>query len=100
MSYAERVAADRRLALLKILVENGGAASESVIERALLDLGERLGVDRKVVRAFMRELEAKDCLLITLYQDRVMVADITKRGVAVAEGRITIDGVSKPSLGA
>lgn len=99
MSYRERVEADRRLCILRILIENGGAGSESVIERALLDLGERVGVDRTTVRRFLKELEEKTALEITLYQDKLMVAEITRFGVAVAEGRMNVDGVSKPSLG-
>lgn len=99
MTFAERVAADRRLALLRMLVEGGGGANESVIERNFLALGERTGIDRAVVRQFIRDLEKTDCVVVSMYMDRVMVADITKRGVAVAEGRISVDGVSKPSLG-
>lgn len=99
MSFRDGVEADRRLCVLRILVENGGAASESVIERALLALGERTDMDRDVVRRFLRELEQKTCIVINLYQDRVMVGEITRFGVAVSEGRRTVDGVSKPSLG-
>ncbi|NBB17032.1 hypothetical protein GVN21_16825 [Caulobacter sp. SLTY] len=99
MSFRDRVEADRRLIILRLLFENGGAASESVIERGLLDLGERVGVDRAAVRGFIKDLETADCVVVTHYRDQIMVPEITKRGVAVAEGRITVDGVSKPSLG-
>lgn len=99
MSFRDRVEADRRLIILRLLVENGGAASESVIERGLLDLGERVDLDRPTVRRFITELEERACVVVTLYRDTVMVPEITKHGVAVAEGRVTVDGVAKPSIG-
>ena len=99
MSYRDRVEADRRLIILRLLIENGGAASESVLERGLIDLGERIEMDRTTVRRFLTELELKTCILVDLFQDKVMVANITKYGVAVAEGRMTVDGVAKPSMG-
>lgn len=99
MSFRDRVEADRRLIVLRILIENNGAASESSIERGLLDLGERTDMDRTTVRRFISELEERACVVVTMYQDRIMVPEITKLGVAVAEGRKTVDGVSKPSLG-
>ena len=99
MSFRDRVEADRRLIILRVLVENGGAASESVIEQSLLDLGERTDLDRTAVRRFILELEEKTCVVVDLYRDKVMVPTITKFGVAVAEGRKTVDGVSKPSVG-
>lgn len=99
MSYRDRVEADRRLIILTLLIENGGAASETAIERGLLDLGERVGMDRATVRRFIRELETADCVVVQLVQDRMLVPEITKFGVAVAEGRMTVDGVAKPALG-
>lgn len=99
MSFADVVAADRRLIILRLLVENEGAASESVIERGLLDIGERKGIDREVVKQLIRDLAEKDCVKTTLYRDKLLIADITTRGVAVAAGRITVDGIAKPSLG-
>jgi len=99
VTYAERVAADRRLIILRFLVEIGGRATESAIERTLIDLGEGLGLDRTIVRQFLKDLEERDCVVIAYHMDKLMIADITKRGVAVAEGRVRVDGVAKPSLG-
>ncbi|MBI1408136.1 MAG: hypothetical protein GC145_18645 [Caulobacter sp.] len=99
MSYRDLVEAERRLIVLRLLIENGGAGSESIIERGLLAIGERVDLDRAAVRRFIRELEQKTCVLVDLFQDKLMVATITKHGVAVAEGRVSVDGVAKPSLG-
>lgn len=99
MSFREKVEADRRLIILRLLIENGGAGSESLLERGLLDLGERVNLHRAEVRRFIRELEDRACVVVDLFQDKLMVAQITKHGVAVAEGRVTVDGVAKPSMG-
>ena len=94
ISFSERVARDRRRWILRILNENGGSASESILERTLIDLGERNGVDRPYVRAQLRELEASDCVKVELYRDTIMVAELTPHGAAVLEGRRRIDQVS------
>lgn len=99
MSYAERVDGDRRLVILRLLVEDEGSANESVLEHGLLALGHRVGLDREAVRQHLRFLRDADCLTIDMFRDKVMVASITGRGVAVAEGRVRIDGVSKPAIG-
>lgn len=99
MSYRDLVAADRRLCILRLLVEDGGHANESVLEQALEALGHRAGMERAVVRQYLRDLEQVDCLTIDLYRDKIMVASITERGVKVARGQVTVDGVKQPSPG-
>jgi DNA-binding MarR family transcriptional regulator len=99
VSYAERKAADRRLNLLELLVVAGGSANEGVLEQGLIDLGERVGVDQNEVRRLLGGLSQGGLIETEFFQDRVMVARITRRGVAVSEGRITVDGVSRPQLG-
>lgn len=97
--YREILSADRRLAILRLLVEAGGEAGESVLEKALHMLGHRAGVDRDQVRQDLRELETRDCVKVELFNDVVMVAAITRRGVSVAEGIISVEGVAKPAMG-
>lgn len=99
MIFPDRVDADRRLIILRALDENGGAASEAVLETALLALGERIGVDRDYVRRQLKWLAEADLVVNDLYRERVMVGEITKRGVALIERRIKVDGVSSPSRG-
>lgn len=97
--YAEVLAADRRLALLRLLVEAGGEAGESVLEKGLHMLGHRAGVDRDQVRQDLRDLEDRDCLVIEFFEDKVMIAAITRRGVSAANGVIEVKGVAKPAMG-
>lgn len=98
-SYAERLDADRRLAILKLLVEDEGHSNESVVEVGLIDLGHSRGVDRAYVRDQLRALEKSGAIRLEFYRDTVMVAHLTERGVAIAEGRIRVDGIAKPPLG-
>lgn len=99
MSYAERLDADRRLAILQLLVQDEGHSNESVIEVGLLDLAHRRGVDRAYVRDQLRTLEKAGAIRLEFYRDTVMVAHLTERGVAIADGRVRVDGISKPALG-
>jgi hypothetical protein len=98
-SFADFLAEDRRLAILRLLVEARGEAGESVLEKGLKGLGHRVGVDRDVVRADLRFLVAAECAVTTMFDDRIVVAQITKRGVACAEGNIAVAGVAEPSMG-
>jgi hypothetical protein len=99
MDYAAILAADRRLAILRLLKEGGGEAGESVLEKGLHMLGHRAGCDRDQVRADLRALEDRACLVISLFQDKYMVAKITRRGVSVAEGIVHVEGVARPAMG-
>lgn len=99
MSYADQVAADRRRDILKILLADGGSGSEIVLEQGLAMLGPRMGLERAVVRSALRHLEQADLVSIDYYRDTIMVASITERGVKVARGWITVDGVTQPEPG-
>lgn len=99
MSYRQLVEADRRLCILRLLLEDGGHGNESVLERGLEALGHRAGIERAVVRGYMSDLEKAGCITVEFYRDKVMVASITERGVKVARGQITVDGVAQPSPG-
>jgi hypothetical protein len=99
MSFADHLAADRRRWILRILAEDGGHSSETTIESTLAALGHHAGLDREYVREQLRFLETADCITVELYRDKLMVASITARGVAVLEGRKTCDGIAARKLG-
>src|SRR3546814_18473251 len=99
MSYAEHLAANRRLAILKLMLEEAGHANDSILELGLRELGHRKGLERAVVRSMMRVLEALDCLTIEIVHDTVMVAHITPRGRLVAAGDLEVDGIASPHNG-
>jgi predicted ArsR family transcriptional regulator len=97
--FADFLSQDRRLAILRLLVEARGSCGESVLEKGLWALGHRVGVDRDAVRADLRFLETAGCVEIEFFQDKVMVATLTRRGEACAKGNITVDGVAEPAIG-
>ncbi|CAN5611397.1 hypothetical protein BH10PSE5_BH10PSE5_01370 [soil metagenome] len=91
--------ADRRLALLRLLVEAGGQCGESSLEKALKALGFGTMLDRDQVRSDLKHLKETDCVELEYFEGRIMVAAITKRGVSAQAGNIEIPGVSAPSMG-
>lgn len=97
--FGDFLAQDRRLVILRLLIEARGSAGESVLEKGLKALGHRIGVDRDAVRADLRFLETAGCVEVEFFQDKVMVAALTRRGEACAEGNIAVDGVAQPSIG-
>lgn len=98
-AFAQALTANRRLCLLRLLVEARGTSNESVLQLGLQQLGHRMGVDRPYVREQLRFLETAGCLKIEFFQDKVMVAQLTERGASVASGAIACDGVAEPGFG-
>ena len=99
MSYAVHLAANRRLSILQNLIEDAGHGSETAIEQTLLSQGHHAGLTRDYVRDQLKFLAEIDALTIDYYRDKLMVAHITERGVNIAQGRITVDGVEAPPIG-
>ena len=92
MSYADHLAANRRLCVLQNLIADDGHGSETAIEQTLRAQGHHAGMTRDHVRALLKDLVAVDAITVDYYRDTLMVAHVTERGVAIAEGRITVDG--------
>jgi hypothetical protein len=97
--FQKHVEADRRLVILRLLVENRGEAGESAIQAGLSMWGHRTNVTRDVVRGDLKALKDRDCVELEYVQDRFMVARITERGRDVARGAISVAGVAEPSGG-
>lgn len=98
-TFLDHMAADRRLVILRLLIEARGEAGESVLEKGLHMLGHRAGVTRDQVRADLRYLAERDAIVIEFFQDKVMIAAITRRGADCANGHVVIDGVAQPAIG-
>lgn len=99
MSYAELLAEDRRLAMLRLLVESDGSANESVLQSGLELLGHHAGLTREAVRKDLEFLNDRGLVRLEWFGDKVAVAHIKRRGVEVAEGRERVAGVKRPSIG-
>ncbi len=93
--YAEYVAEDRRLAILRLLEESAGyEANESMIAAVLRDLGHV--VSRDQVRTDFAWLKEQG--LVTLSElATVQVAALTQRGLETASGIVTTPGVKRPA---
>ena len=97
MSFNEFLSQDRRLCLLRLLAESGGSGNDSVLHQGLEQLGHR-NQPREVIRADLRFLIGAG-LIVDEWVGNIQIATITRRGVEVAQGRVTVEGVTKPSIG-
>jgi hypothetical protein len=91
------MAAERRLAILQLMIEDAGQANERTLFIALRQMGLGVALEQAGVRALIVDLEARMCLTTTLYDDTLLVAKITDRGRLVVAGDLTIDGIAPPS---
>jgi len=99
MSFPTYIEASRRLALLRLLVENGGGANESVLKTGLMALRFQ-GPTAGDTRADLLFLEERGLVKTDYYLDRVFLADITRRGLAyLARELPAIEGVEYPDMG-
>jgi len=95
----EDILAKRRLALLQLLIEDGGRSNDGTLTTAMREIGHRQSLDQGGVREMLRELADRDCVVTEMVRDTVMVARITERGRMAAAGDIEIGGVHSPHLG-
>ncbi len=98
MSFADELAADRRLVILRALSEDvsGGTANENVLALALRAFGHQVG--RDIVRADMQFL--KDHQLITLekvsgMRVEIWIGKLLPAGEEVAYGKTRHPGVAR-----
>lgn len=97
MSYANVVAADRRLTILKLLADSDGyAANEYLLQSALEGFGHAVGQDR--LRTELAWL-AEQSLVVVLDVAQVNIAKLTARGGDVVAGRTSVPGVKRPGPG-
>jgi hypothetical protein len=99
MKFAEHLAQDRRLAMLKLLVETDGVANESVLMTGLEMLGHSAGLTRAAVREDLKFLEDRGLIRLEWFGDKIAVAHLLRRGVEVGQGREHVEGIKRPALG-
>jgi hypothetical protein len=92
----DKVAAERRYVLLKLLVETGGRASEAELFNGLDMSGYNVGLTEMVVREDVKWLEQRDLVSHTMLAGTMMMVKLERRGVHVIEGREVIDGLVAP----
>ncbi len=97
MSFAEHLKAERRRMLLLTLLDLDGHGNE----RSLLTALHLDGHIRETKETLREDLEfLRDAALITtsMFQETVMVARITDRGIDCAKGRVTVEGIKRPQI--
>ncbi len=95
--YAALVAEDRRLVILRLLVESANySANEYLLQQGLRAFGHEVGHD--LLRTELAWLEEQN-LLDLGDVGGVRVAKLRERGVDVAQGATTAPGVKRPRPG-
>jgi hypothetical protein len=97
-NYIEHLAHDRRLVILRLLKSNSGHGNDSVLLTGVRQIG-HITATRDDIRADLEFLKERGAVRIEYFEQKVMVARLTERGLDCEEGRIEIEGVKKPSLG-
>ena len=98
MTYSQRVAAARKLAILTVLAAAGSYAhNEDILAAALDELAVR--VSRSRLRTDLAEMAEQGLVEIDEVGGELMTARLTGRGLDVAEGRSNVPGVARPRPG-
>ena len=97
MAYRDALDADRRLVILQLLEKSTGyTANEYTIYAALPGFGHEASMDR--VRTDLAWLDEQGLVALDA-PGGVHLAKLTQRGLDVATGRATVDGVKRPGPG-
>jgi Fe2+ or Zn2+ uptake regulation protein len=96
MKYADFLAADRRLVILRILAEMPAyRTNSSVLHTVLIEWGHEPSRDQ--VKTELRWLEEQGLLSIEdVGAGAVLLVTLSERGADVAAGRARVDGVKRP----
>lgn len=91
----EVINADRRLVILRLLVEYRGALNSSALEGALRPWHSY--IDRAMVRDDLRWLELRELVNLEDLGRDVSDVRVTPKGERAASGREWVEGVARPS---
>ena len=102
IAYNELIDADRRLVMLRVLVEDAGySQNEYVIQTCLEALGHNVSQDR--LRTDLAWLAEQGLITVETVGANnhalVLVAKLTGRGADVAQGKTIVPGVKRPRPG-
>jgi len=97
MAYADLLAEDRRLSILRLLdASPSGTGNEALLHAALPDFGHSPSSDQ--IRVDLAWL-AEQGLATTRSAHDLVVATLTPRGQDAAQGRAVVPGVKRPRPG-
>jgi Fe2+ or Zn2+ uptake regulation protein len=97
-TFAEHLAEDRRLVILRLLEQAPGYQLNASVLHSGLD---RIGhdVSRDVLRTDLAWLAEQGLVTLDHLAEGVTVATLTERGLDAAHGRAIIPGVKRPAPG-
>jgi len=94
----EAINADRRLVILRLLVEYRGALNSNTLENGVRAWNHRY-VDRDLITGDCRWLEARGLVAVEELRSDVLDVAITPKGERAAKGEEWVDGVARPAKG-
>lgn len=97
MKYEEDLKANRRLCILKLLLEDEGHSNISIIDMGMKALGHRVGVDRAYIADQLAHLAEQKCVVLEEVKG-VTIVELTETGANVARGFAKAEGVARPSF--
>ncbi len=96
MAMQQILEEDRRLVILRSMLDAGGSANDSILQTSLTGYGHR--VSRDIVKTQMYWLSEQGLISIEMLGS-CMIAKLTSHGQDVAEGLAVCPGVKKPRIG-
>ena len=94
----EAINADRRLVILRLLVEYRGALNSSTLENGVRAWDHHY-VDRDMITGDCRWLEQRGLVVVEELRSDVLDVAITPKGERAAKGEEWVDGVARPAKG-
>ena len=92
MSYREHMAAERRLAILRLIRDGGGSANRNSLYNAAIAIGYPL-TTRDDILADIELLSERGCVTKDMFQGKILVATLTDLGRDVADGKRQVEDV-------
>jgi len=94
-TYSEFIAEDRRITILRILLDSMGyRVNEYLLSTTLDSLAHCISSDQ--LRTELAWLQEQGVIKVETIND-VQIAELTRRGQDVAQGRTVVPGIKRPS---
>lgn len=94
MAYDDFTAAERRLAILRLIRDGGGSANERSLYNAAVAIGYPL-TTRDDIRSDLELLSRRSCIVKEMFRGQFLVVKLTEVGRNVADGKLAVEGVKK-----
>jgi hypothetical protein len=92
----ETINADRRLVILRLVVDYRGALNSSMLDGALRAWGHRY-IDRAMIADDLKWLEMRQCVCLEDLGSNITEVTLTPKGERVATGEEWLTGVARPT---